>query len=100
MRCSLDRLYRRRDMSVRRGEQAGDLLGHRLVGGQSGELALPEVEITPGQFVEIGARIGGCVVVFGGHALTIADHDANAAFARANVALSHCGSSAKVTNPK
>jgi hypothetical protein len=71
MLCSLSRLYRRRNLSVRGSEQAGDLFGQRLVGAQAGELALPEVEITPGQAVEIG-----CVVVFGGHAPTITQHGA------------------------
>lgn len=93
--CSLGRLHRRGNLGVRGSEKAGDLLGQRLVGGETGELALPEVEITPGQAVEIGR-----VVVFGGHALTIADHGRNAAFAGANRSLSHCGISAKVTNPK
>ena len=65
--CSLSRLYRRRNLGVRGREQAGDLFGQRLVGAQAGELALPEVEITPGQAVEIGR-----VVVFGGHPATIA----------------------------
>jgi hypothetical protein len=95
MMCSLSRLYRRCNLGVRGREQAGDLFGQRLVGAQAGELALPEVEITPGQTVEIGR-----VVVFGGHALTIAHRGANAAFARANRVLSHCGIGANVTKPK
>jgi hypothetical protein len=67
MLCSLGRLYRRRNLGVRGREKAGDLFGQRLIGGEPGELALPEVEITPGQAVEIGR-----IVVFGGHARTIA----------------------------
>jgi len=55
-------------VGVRRREQAGDLFGHGLVGGEPGELALPEVEVTPGQLVEIGAGIGSRVVFFRGHA--------------------------------
>ena len=66
--CSLGRLHRRRNLGVRGSEQAGDLFGQPLIGGKAGELALPEVEITPGQAVEIGR-----IVVFGGHARTIAD---------------------------
>jgi hypothetical protein len=48
MLCSLSRLYRRCNLGVRGRKQAGDLLGQRLVGAEAGELALPEVEITPG----------------------------------------------------
>ena len=59
--CSLSRLYRRCNLGVRGRKQAGDLFGQRLIGAQAGELALPEVEETPGQAVEIGR-----VVVFGG----------------------------------
>jgi polyhydroxyalkanoate synthesis repressor PhaR len=78
--CSLGGLHRRRNLGVRGREQAGDLVGQRLVGGEPGELALPEVEIAPGQPVEIGARIGagivattdGRFVVFRGHGCTIA----------------------------
>jgi hypothetical protein len=95
MMCSLGRLYRRCNLGVRGSEEAGDLFGQRLVGGEPGELALPEVEITPGQAVEIG-----WIVVFGGHARTIAHRRRNAAFARANRSLSHCGIGAKVSDPK
>ena len=93
--CSLGRLYRRRNLGVRGSEQAGDLFGQRLIGGKPGKLALPEVEITPGEAVEIGR-----IVVFGGHARTIAHRGGNAAFARANRSLSHCGIGANVTGPK
>jgi hypothetical protein len=55
------------DLGVRGSEKPRDLLGQRLVGGKPGELALPEVEIAPGKLVEIA-----CVVVFRGHATTIA----------------------------
>ena len=65
--CSLSRLYRRRNLGVRGSEKTGDLFGQPLVGGKACELALPKVEITPGQAVEIGR-----IVVFGGHANTIA----------------------------
>ena len=54
MRCSLDGLHRRRNLGVRGREQARDLLGQRLIGGKPGKLALPKVEISPGQLVEIG----------------------------------------------
>jgi hypothetical protein len=60
--CSLGRLQRAGNLGVRGSEKAGDLLGQRLVGGEAGELALPEVEIAPGKLVEIA-----CIVVFGGH---------------------------------
>ena len=93
--CSLSRLHRRRNLGVRGSEQAGDLFGQRLVGREPGELALPEVEITPGQAVEIGR-----IVVFGGHARTIAHRGLKEAFAGANRSLSHCGIGAKVTGPK
>jgi hypothetical protein len=95
MLCSLSRLYRRRNLGVRGREQTGDLLRQRLVGAQAGELALPKVEITPGEAVEIGR-----IVVFGGHPPTIAHRGENAAFAGANRVLSHCGIGAKVTKPK
>ena len=64
----MDGLHRGRHLGVRGCEQAGDLVGKRLVGGKPGELALPEVEIAPGQPVEIG----GMFVVFSGHGVTIA----------------------------
>ena len=60
--CSLDRLQCACNLGVRGSEQAGDLLGQRLIGGEPGKLVLPEVEIAPGKLVEIG-----CIVVFGGH---------------------------------
>ena len=60
--CSLGRLHCAGNLGVRGSEKAGNLLGQRLVGGEPGELALPEVEIAPGKLVEIA-----CVVVFGGH---------------------------------
>ena len=65
--CSLGRLQGAGNLGVRGSEKAGDLLGQRLVGGEPGELALPEVEIAPGKLVEIA-----CIVVFGGHPRTIA----------------------------
>ena len=60
--CSLGRLQGAGNLGVRGSEEAGDLLGQRLVGGEPGELALPEVEIAPCQPIEIGR-----VVVVGGH---------------------------------
>ncbi len=77
MSCSLGRLHCRRDLCVRGREQASDLLGHRLVRGQSGKLGLPKIEVTPGQLVEVGTGIGAVtgslVVVFRSHDRTIAD---------------------------
>jgi len=92
MTCSLSHLDRRGDLRVRGSEETGDLFGQSLVGGEPGELALPEVEIAPGQAIEIGR-----VVVFRGHSGTIAHRRRNAAFALAKRALSHCGIGAKVT---
>jgi len=62
MLCSLGHLQGAGDLAVRGSEEARDLLGQRLVGSESGELALPEIEIAPGKLVEIA-----CIVVFGGH---------------------------------
>ena len=102
--CSLDGLHCRRNLGVRGGEQSSDLIGQRLVGGKPGELALPQVEIAPGQPVEIGAGIGASIdrrfIVLRGHASTIAHRLPNAAFAGANPILSHCGIGANVTCPK
>ncbi|NQW52981.1 MAG: hypothetical protein HQ465_17235 [Rhodospirillales bacterium] len=90
----------RSDLGIRSREQTGNLLGHRLVRRESGQLSLPQIEVSPGQPVEIGARIGcrtGCrVVVSGDHRPTITHRRADAAFASAKVALSHCGIGAKV----
>lgn len=86
--CSLDGLHRRRNLGVRGGEQSSDLIGQCLVGGKPGKLALPKVEIAPGQPVEIGTGIGASIdrgfIVFRGHASTIAYRPVNAAFAGAN----------------
>ena len=60
--CSLGRLQGAGNLGVRGSEKAGDLVSQRLVGGEPGKLALPEVEIAPGKLVEIA-----CIVVFGGH---------------------------------
>jgi len=95
---SLDGLHRRGNLGVRGGEEAGDLLGQRLVGRQAGELALPEVEIPPGQRIERGAGIAGRVVVSRGHADTIAHRRRNAAIAGAKPFLSHCGIGANVAD--
>jgi hypothetical protein len=64
MRSSLGGLYCGRNLRVRGREEAGDLFGERLIGRQSRQLALPEIEVAPRQPVEIG----GSVVVFRGHA--------------------------------
>ena len=96
----MDSLHCRRNLGVRGREQAGDLLGERLVGGEPGKLALPKVEISPGQLVEIGTRTAGRFIVFRGHETTIAYRLTIAAFAGANPILSHCGIGAKVACPK
>ena len=92
----MDGLHRRRNLGVRGRKQARDLLGQCLIGGKPGELALPKVEISAGQLVEIGR----CFIVLGGHMPTIAYRLTIAAFAGANPILSHCGISANVACPK
>jgi hypothetical protein len=52
---SLGNLQGRSDLGVRGREQAGDLLGHRLIRREPGQLGLPQIEIAPGQPVEFGA---------------------------------------------
>jgi len=61
-------LERGGDLRIRGCEQPGHLLAEPGIGRQTGELALPKVEIAAGQSVEIG----GLVVVFRGHERTIA----------------------------
>ena len=89
---TLGGLYCRRNLGVRGSKKTDDLFGQRRIGGKAGKLALPKIEITPGQPVEVGGR----VVVFGGHRRTIADRARAARFAAAKPALSHCGIGAKV----
>jgi hypothetical protein len=95
----LDGLHRRRNLGVRGREQARDLLSQGLVGGEAGQLALPKIEIAPGQFVEVG----GLVVVFRGHAPTIAYRRqaivTERGIAGAKPFLSHCGIGANVAAP-
>jgi hypothetical protein len=40
---TLGGLYCRRNLGIRGSKKTDDLLGHRLVGGQAGQLALPEI---------------------------------------------------------
>jgi hypothetical protein len=84
----LGRLQRGSELGVRGCEETGDLLGQGLIGRQPGQLALPKIEITPCQPVELGA-----VVLFRGHESTIAHRPAAASFAIAArlVALRHRG---------
>jgi hypothetical protein len=95
----LDGLHCRRNLGVRDREQASDLLGQGLVGREAGQLALPKVEIAPGQPVEIGRRF----VVFRGHAFTIAYRCdpivTERGIAGAKPFLSHCGIGANVADP-
>jgi hypothetical protein len=58
----LGRLQHRGDLRVRGCEETGDLLGQGLVGRQARQLALPKVEITARQPIELGA-----VILFRGH---------------------------------
>ena len=66
MRTTLGSLYCRRNLRIRGREQPGNLLGQGRIRGKAGKLALPEIEIAPGQPVE-------GVVVSGSHVPTI-DH--------------------------
>ena len=94
LRCSLRHLKDGRHLRVRGSEKPGDLFGQGLVGGKAGELALPQVEITAGQPVEIGG-----VVCVRGHARTIADRSPAQPSHPQKRTLSHCGIGAKVTAP-
>ncbi|WP_422008720.1 hypothetical protein [Reyranella sp.] len=72
----------RSDLGIRGREQAGNLLGDRLIRRQARQLGLPQIEITPGQPVEFGSRVGctgRLVVVSGDHLRTITHSRANAA---------------------
>jgi hypothetical protein len=97
-------LHGRGELGVRSRKQARDLVGQRLVGSESRELVLPQVEVAPGQAIELapvalrGVALRG--VVFRGHESSIAHHDDNASLACANRALSHCGIGAKVARLK
>jgi len=98
MRGTLGGLYCRRNLGIRDRKKPGDLLGKGLVGGEPGELALPEIEIASRQGVEIARAAARGVVVSGDHAGTI-DHRAHqGVFAGAKAALSHCGIGATLTN--
>jgi hypothetical protein len=70
---TLGSLYCRRNLRIRSGEKPGNLLGQRLIRGKAGQLALPQIEIAPGQFVEIARRFTRGFVGVGGHTATI-DH--------------------------
>jgi hypothetical protein len=79
---SLGNLQCRSDLRIRGREQARDLLGHRLIRCQPGQLGLPQIEIAPGQPVEFGAGFGctgRLVVVSGDHVGTVTHSRANAA---------------------
>lgn len=95
----MDGLHRRRNLGVRDREQASDLLGQGLVGGEAGQLALPKVEIAPGQPIEVGRLF----VVFRGHAFTIAYRCrpivTERGIAGAKPFLSHCGIGGNVADP-
>ncbi|MFO1081292.1 MAG: hypothetical protein U1E23_11800 [Reyranellaceae bacterium] len=96
MRRTLSHLEDRRDLGVRGCEKPGDLLGQRLVGGKSRQLVLPQVEIAPGEPVEVGR-----IVLFRSHRHSIADcrRPRCAASRDAKRSLSHCGIGAKVPAP-
>jgi hypothetical protein len=67
MRGTLGSLDGARNLRVRGREQTRNLFGEPLVGREAGKLALPQIEVTPRQMVEVGRF----VVVGGGHAATI-----------------------------
>ena len=94
---TLGSLYCRRNLRVRCSEKTGDLLGQRLVGGKTGQLALPQVEVAPGHSVEIARGSARRFVGFGGHAVHYKPSTRERAFADAKVALSHCGIGANLT---
>jgi hypothetical protein len=53
-------------LGVRGREKASNLLGECLIRSKPGKLALPKVEIAPGESVKFAGEFAG-VVVFGGH---------------------------------
>ncbi|MGE5151379.1 MAG: hypothetical protein ACM3II_14765, partial [Rhodospirillaceae bacterium] len=61
----MGRLQHGGELRVRGCEETGDLLGQGLVGRQPRQLALPKVEITAGQPIELGA-----IILFRGHEST------------------------------
>ena len=63
------------ELRIRGCEETGDLLGQGLIGRQPGQLALPKIEITACQPIELS------VVLFRGHENTIAHRPAGASFA-------------------
>jgi hypothetical protein len=82
MRGTLGGLYCRRNLRVRGSKKPDDLFGQRRISGKAGQLALPKVEIAPGQAIEFGSR----VVRFRGHGWTIAHRRYNASVAGAKLA--------------
>jgi hypothetical protein len=68
---TLSHLEDRCDLGVRGSEQARNMLGQGRVGGEAGQLVLPQIEIAPGQPIDVGR-----IVVVGSHSCTIAQpHD-------------------------
>ena len=61
---SLSRLQCTCNLGVRGREKASDLLGECLIRSKPGQLTLPQVEIAPGESIEVA-----CVVVLRGHEL-------------------------------
>jgi hypothetical protein len=68
---TLGSLYCRRNLRVRCSEQPGNLLGQCLIRGEAGQLALPQIEIAPGQFVEVARSCTGRFVGFKGHTVSL-----------------------------
>ena len=52
MRPTLGSLYCIRNLGIRGREQPGYLLAECQIRGQAGKLALPQIEVAPGQPVE------------------------------------------------
>jgi hypothetical protein len=71
MLSSLSGLQCACDLSVRGRKKASNLLGECLIRGKPGKLALPKVEIAPGESIKLAGKLAGNlagVVVFGDHA--------------------------------
>ncbi len=94
----MGRLQGAGDLGIRGSEQAGDLLGQRLIGGQPGELGLPEIEIAPGQLVEIACRssFSEAMTHYSASMMARSPGDHAVRMRKPGVLLSHCGIGAKV----
>ena len=78
---TLGGLYCGGNLGVRGSEKADDLLGERRIGGKASKLALPKIEIAPGQAIEFS----GWAFAVRDHAVTIAHRRDNTSFADAKL---------------